>query len=293
MSNAPPIPFRLDGDIAIITGAGSQMSGEIGNGRAISILLARQGAKVALLDIKASWAEETEVIIENECGEGSAMVVECDVSDEGSCKGAVESVVEKWGGVSVLVNNVGVGGPTGTVLDVDMTAWDRDMRINVNSMVLMSRYAIPHMIKSGGGSIINLSSVSGIRSGHPAIMYPTAKGAVIQLTRAMAAHHGRDNIRVNTVAPGMVYTPMVRVRGMTDNIRRARMGQSLLGTEGTAWDVGYAALYLASHEARWITGVCLPVDAGVTAGNPNRPALPGEAGEDYGDLEGGPALSSS
>ena len=189
------------------------MSGEIGNGRAISILLARQGAKVALFDVKAEWAQETRDVIRKEGG--AAEVFECDVAVEESCKKAVERVVELWGGVRILVNNgecrllrithltgnivlkyaVGVGGPHGTVVDVDMEAWDRDMRINLTSMVLMSRFAIPHMRKGGEGTIINMSSVSGIRGGNPGILYPTSKGAIIQLTRAMAAHHGKENIR--------------------------------------------------------------------------------------------------
>jgi len=110
----------------------------------------------------------------------------------------------------------------------------------------------------------------------------------------MASHHGRENIRVNCISPGLVYTPMVRVRGMNEGMRQARMDQSLLGTEGTAWDVGYAAVYLASHEARWVTGITLPVDAGITAGNPNRPAPDEDEPSsrfDYGELEGGPRIS--
>jgi len=280
------IPFRLDGDVAIVTGAGSRLPGEIGNGRAISILLARQGAKVGLLDLKTEWAEETKSIIEREGGIAEA--IECDVTVEESCKRAVDKVVGMWGGVRILVNNVGVGGPHGTVVDVDMDAWDRDMRINLTSMVLMSRHAIPHMRKAGEGTIINMSSVSGIRGGNPGVLYPTSKGAIIQLTRVMAKHHGKENIRVNCIAPGMVFTPMVRVRGMTEEMRKARMAQSLMGTEGTAWDVGYAALYLASHEARWITGICLPVDAGTTAGVPNRPDLEEDRlsqGFDYSQME--------
>jgi len=192
---APPLGpiFRLDGDIAIVTGAGSRLSGEIGNGRAISILLARQGAKVALLDYNVAWAEETKEMIVGEGG--TAEVWKVDVADEESCKSAVEGVVSVWGGVHILVNNVGVGGPHGTVVDVDLAAWDRDMRINLTSMVLMSRFAIPHMRNAGRGAIVNMSSVSGIRGGNPGVLYPTSKGAIIQLTRAMAAHHGKENIR--------------------------------------------------------------------------------------------------
>jgi NAD(P)-dependent dehydrogenase (short-subunit alcohol dehydrogenase family) len=140
------------------------------------------------------------------------------------------------------------------------------MRVNVTSMVIMAKHAIPEMRKSGGGSIVNLSSVAGLTGGHGRLLYPTSKGAIVNLTRAMAAHHGREGIRVNAVAPGMVYTPMVYSQGMPPELREARRLRSLLQTEGTGWDVGQAVLFLASDEARWITGVTLPVDAGATAG---------------------------
>ncbi|SJL13632.1 related to short-chain alcohol dehydrogenase [Armillaria ostoyae] len=270
-TSKPPLAFQLHGDVAIVTGAG-----EIGNGRATAILLARQGAKVALLDVNPEWAEETKRMITAEGG--MSEVVECDVTNEESCKAAVARTVVLFGAVHILVNiarsdKVGVGGPHGTVVDVDLEAWDRDFRTNVTSMVLMSRYAIPEMRKVGRGSIVNMSSVSGLKGGNPGVLYPTSKGAVIQLTRAMAAHHGPELIRVNCVAPGMVFTPMVRGRGMTEELRQARINQNLMKIEGNAWDVGYAILYLSSREARWITGVVLPVDAGTTAGTANRPAL--------------------
>jgi NAD(P)-dependent dehydrogenase (short-subunit alcohol dehydrogenase family) len=133
-----------------------------------------------------------------------------------------------------------------------MNAWDRDMRINVTSMVLMSRYAIPEMRKNGRGAIVNISSVSGLLGGNPSLLYPTTKGAIIQMTRAMAAQHGKENIRVNCVAPGMVYTPMVRWRGVDEDLRKARVGQNLMGKEGTGWDVGYGML---SMNDRTIAGL--------------------------------------
>ncbi|PBK93633.1 NAD(P)-binding protein [Armillaria gallica] len=269
-SSKPPLAFQLHGDVAIVTGAGSRMPGEIGNGRATAILLARQGAKVALLDVNPEWVEETKRMITAEGG--ISEVVECDVTNEESCKAAVARTVTLFGAVHILVNIVGVDGPHGTVVDVDLEAWDRDFRTNVTSMVLMSRYVIPEMRKVGRGSIVNMSSVSGLKGGHPKVLYPTSKGAIIQLTRAMAAHHGPELIRVNCVAPGMVFTPMVRELGMTEELRQARINQNLMKIEGNAWDVGYAILYLASREARWITGVVLPVDAGTTAGTANRPA---------------------
>ncbi|OIW34272.1 NAD(P)-binding protein [Coniochaeta ligniaria NRRL 30616] len=267
----PPRAFDFSGDVAIVTGAGSRMDGEIGNGRAAAILLARHGAKVALVDFNVDWAKETKRMIDEEGGVSE--VIQADVTNEESCENAVASTVKLWGAVHILVNIVGVGGAMGDATTINMEAWDRDFRINVTSMVLMSRYAIPEMRKAGRGAIVNMSSVSGLLGGNPSLLYPTTKGAIIQMTRAMAAHHGQENIRVNCVCPGMVYTPMTRGRGMTDEMRQARINQNLMKAEGTGWDVGYAILYLVSKEARWITGVILPVDGGTTAGRADRPAL--------------------
>ncbi|KAH7123305.1 hypothetical protein B0J13DRAFT_599081 [Dactylonectria estremocensis] len=269
--NAAARAFDFAGDVAIVTGAGSRMNGEIGNGRAAAILLARQGAKVALVDFNVDWAQETKRMIDEEGGVSE--VVQADVTLEESCKNAVAKTVELWGAVHILVNIVGVGGAMGDATSINLEAWERDFRINVTSMVMMSRYAIPEMRKVGRGSIINMSSVSGLLGGNPSLLYPTTKGAIIQMTRAMAAHHGRENIRVNSVAPGMVYTPMTRGRGMTDEMRQARINQNLMKKEGTGWDVGYAILFLASKEAGWITGLIMPVDGGTTAGKADRPAL--------------------
>jgi NAD(P)-dependent dehydrogenase (short-subunit alcohol dehydrogenase family) len=256
--------MRMKGKVAIVTGAGSRAEG-IGNGRAAAVLMAREGASVALLDSVAEWAEATRAMIA-EAG-GTSMVVTCDVADEAQAAAAVRRTVEEWGRLDILVNNVGIAGPPGSAVDVDIAEWERALRVNVTSMVIMAKYAIPEMVRSGdGGSIVNLSSVAGLTGGHQGLLYATSKGAVVNLTRAMAAHHGRDGVRVNAVAPGMVYTPMVYSRGMSPEMREARRQRSLLQTEGTGWDVGNAVLFLASDEARWITGVTLPVDAGATAG---------------------------
>ncbi|KAK1226673.1 hypothetical protein PQX77_010352 [Marasmius sp. AFHP31] len=266
----PPAPFQLHGAVAIVSGAGSSLPGEIGNGRATSIVLARQGAKLALLDSNLEAAQETKKMIDDEGGVSE--VIQCNVSDEAACKAAVEKTVEYFGRVDILVNVVGISGPNGNAVDVDMDKWDVAMGINVKSMVMMSRFVIPEMRKLGGGAIVNISSVSGLIGGNPSLFYATSKGTIPQLTRAMAAQHGPEKIRVNCVAPGMVYTPMVRgPNGMSDEIRRARVEQSLLQIEGTAWDIAHAILYLASREARYTTGVVLTVDGGTTAGNNSRP----------------------
>ena len=266
---------RLGGRVAIVTGAGSRAPGGIGNGRATSALLAREGARVALLDSVRSWAGETLEMVEREGGE--AFVIEADVADAESCRRAVAETVGRWGRLDILVNNVGIGGPKGTAVDTDLEEWDRAMRINVTSMMLMARYAIPEMRQLGAGAIVNLGSVAGLTGGHPHLLYPTSKGAVVQMTRAMAAHHGREGIRVNCVCPGMVYTPMVYAGGMTEETRERRRRRSLLQTEGTGWDVARAVLYLVSDDARWVTGTILTVDAGATAGMGSLP-LPTQAG---------------
>lgn len=266
---------RLSGKVAIVTGAGSRADG-IGNGRAAAILLARHGAKVTLLDQERPWVEVTARMIEAEGGE--SMVVEADVTMPDQCAAAVTRTVERWGRLDILVNNVGIGGPSGTAVEVDPEAWDQAMRVNVTSMMLMAKYAIPAMRQGGGGAIVNIASVAGIAGGHPSLLYPTSKGAVVNMTRAMAAHHGTEGIRVNCIAPGMVYTPMVYSRGMSPELREARRKRSLLKTEGTGWDVGNAVLYLASDEARWVTGVILPVDAGATAGASVLPVPPSDGG---------------
>jgi NAD(P)-dependent dehydrogenase (short-subunit alcohol dehydrogenase family) len=258
---------RLAGKIAIVTGAGSRAPGGIGNGRATAVLFAREGACVTLVDAVPAWVEETRQLIEAEGGE--SLVVEADVTDGEACRRAVQRTVERWGGLDILVNNVGISGPPGSAVEVDANEWDRGLRVNVTSMMLMAKYAIPALRVRGGGAIINLASVAGLVGGHPRLLYATSKGAIVQLTRAMAAQHGLEGIRVNAVAPGMVYTPMVYAGGMTEDMREARRRRSLLQTEGSGWDVGYAVLFLASDEARWITGVVLPVDAGATAARPD------------------------
>jgi NAD(P)-dependent dehydrogenase (short-subunit alcohol dehydrogenase family) len=254
---------RLRDKVAIVTGAGSRSEG-IGNGRATAVILARHGARVTLVDMVGEWVEETAGLIAAEGG--ISQTVLGDVSDPASCQAMVARTVEAWGSLDILVNNVGITGPGGTAVDVDPEAWDAAMRVNVTSMMLMAKAAIPAMIKSGGGSIINLTSIAGMLGGHPSLLYPTSKGAIINLTRSMASHHGRDGIRVNCIAPGTVYTPMVASRGMSAEMRQARREGTLLGTEGTGWDIGYGALFLASDESRWITGITLPIDGGTTAG---------------------------
>ncbi|WP_072390235.1 SDR family oxidoreductase [Hyphomicrobium sp. CS1BSMeth3] len=253
----------LKDKVAIVTGAGSRAPG-IGNGRAAAILLAREGCKVALLDATKELGDATKEMIDAEGG--TSMVVVGNVADQTSCAAAVKSVVDAWGRVDVLVNNVGIGGPMGNAVDTNAEAWDMAMRINVTSMMLMAKYAIPEMRKQGGGSIINISSIDGLKGGNPSLFYSASKGAVVNMTRSMAAHHGPEGIRVNCIAPGYVYTPMVFSGGMTPELRDARRKNTLLQTEGTGWDIGSGVVYLASEQARWVSGIILSIDAGSMAG---------------------------
>ena len=253
---------RLQGKVAIVTGAGSSGPG-VGNGKATAILFAREGAKVLLADNVESRARETLKVIEEEGG--TASVFEGDVTRSDDCRAMVEAAVERYGRLDVLDNNVGIS-HRARVVEVREDEWDRVMEVNVKSIMLTGRFAIPAMIESGGGSIINISSIAGLRA-NGTTPYSTSKAAVIGLTFSMAGDHGRDNIRVNCIAPGLVYTPMVAPR-MDEALRRTRREAAPLGTEGTGWDVAWAAVFLASEESRWVTGVVIPVDAGLSITTP-------------------------
>ncbi|MGE0571692.1 MAG: SDR family NAD(P)-dependent oxidoreductase [Dehalococcoidia bacterium] len=257
---------RLAGKVAIVTGAGSRLDDGIGNGRAAAVLMAREGALVLLVDSSANAAEATRRIITGEGGTAETFVA--DVTSSEDCRAMVARAVERWGGLDILDNNVGISGP-GTVVDVVEEAWDRVMAVNVKGMMLASKHAIPAMAAGGGGAIINIASISAVRPSR-LTPYATSKGAVISLTKAMAVDHAAQGIRVNCVMPGPVYTPMVYAAGMSEEMRAKRLDASLLKVEGTGWDVGHAVLFLASDEARYITGVVLPVDGGVLVRGPER-----------------------
>ncbi|CEJ85130.1 hypothetical protein VHEMI03681 [[Torrubiella] hemipterigena] len=260
----------LAGKVAIVTGAGAAGDG-IGNGRAISLLLAEDGASIVCIDMDKESAEKTSEMVNSE-GKGKAVATAANVMSPDACKAAVDLALSSFGRVDILINNVGIIGAKGTAVDADAAEWAKSLEINVTSMMLMAKYAIPAMLRNEPGdgnirgSIVNMGSVAGIRGGTPSLLYPTSKGAVVNMTRAMASQHGKDGIRVNCVCPGMLYTPMMYNAGggMSDEMRESRKSRSLLKTEGNAWDCAASVRFLAGAEARWITGTVLTVDAGAT-----------------------------
>jgi NAD(P)-dependent dehydrogenase (short-subunit alcohol dehydrogenase family) len=258
-SDAGP-DFGLAGKVAIVTGGGAAGDG-IGNGRAAAILLARAGARVLVVDRQLDLAQRTAEMIAEDGGVAAAHAA--DVTDDIQCRTMVEAVLTRFGRLDLLDNNVGIGSK-GSVVDEDPELWRRVMRVNVDSMFLASKHAIPAMIRTaGGGAIVNVASIAALRP-RGMTAYSTSKGAVIALTRAMAVDHGPQGIRVNCVAPGPVYTPMVSAEGMSAAARERRRQASVLGMEGTGWDVGHAVRFLLSSHARFITGQTLVVDGGAT-----------------------------
>ena len=256
----------LAGKVAIVSGGGAAGDG-IGNGRAAAILLARAGTKVLVADREHKLAQRTVEMIAAEGGTAAARAG--DVTDEADCVKLVDEAIARWGRLDFLDNNVGIGS-RGSVVEEKPEQYRKVMRVNVESMFLLSKYAIPAMIRTaGGGAIVNISSISALRP-RGLTTYTTSKAAVIGLTRAMAVDHGSDNIRVNCICPGPMYTPMVYARGMSEAARANRAKASVLKLEGTGWDIGHAVRFLLSNHARYITGQVLVVDGGVTLQAPER-----------------------
>jgi len=259
---------RVEGKVAIVTGAGSTPGPGIGTGKATAVVLAREGASVLLVDLYPERAEQTRQMIEAEGVQ--AAVLGGDLTRAASCEAMVRAAVDAFGTVDILVNNIGLAA-LGTVVDTTEEAWDRAFDVNLRTAFLASKYAVPVMAERGAGAIVNVASISALR-GDGTVAYSAAKGGLIAMTVDMAYSHGRQGIRVNAVAPGHITTPMVLsvsapgARAEFMNAMRSQAG--LLGTPGTGWDVAWAAAFLASDEARWITGVTLPVESGVLSVTP-------------------------
>lgn len=256
---------RLEGKVCIVTGGGSRSEG-IGNGRAAAILFAREGGRVLVQGRTPGGPELTKRMIQDEGGVAEVFVGDVNVED--GARAMVGRAMELWGRLDVLDNNIGIGGP-GTILQATEELWDEVMAVNVKTMVFCSKHAIPAMVESGGGSIINISSIGALRP-RGLTPYSTSKGAVIALSRAMAVDHAAQGIRVNCLAVGPVYTPMATRDGMSEERREQRRLASPLAREGTGWDTGHAAVFFASDESRYITGAVLSVDGGSTLVGPSR-----------------------
>ena len=239
------LDFGLKDKVAIVAGGGA-VGKDIGNGRAASILLAEAGAKVLVADKDDALAKNTVQMIKDRGGEATS--ISADLTKSEQCKKVVDFAISKWGRLDILDNNIGIASKL-SVVDEPEENWDHVMDINLKPMFLMSKYAIPEMIKSGnGGSIVNISSISATRP-RGFTTYSASKGAVLSLSQAMAVDHGADGIRVNCILPGPVFTPMVYSNGMTKQHRSQRQNASLIKMEGDGWDIGKAVVYLSSSWA--------------------------------------------
>ena len=260
---------RLDGKSAVVVGAGQTPGSTIGNGRAAAILFAREGAQVLCVDRDLASAQETVKII---TGEGGRAVAFCaDITREADCEALVAAAKARMGRLDILHNNVGIGHGDGPVHRLEEAAWERIMAVNLKGMWLTIKHALPVMREqAAGGAIVNISSLAAIAPAN-IIAYEISKAGVNKLTTSTAALNARHNIRCNAIMPGLIDTPMpieniARARGESvDAVRATRNARvPLRGAMGTAWDVAYAALFLASDEAKFITGVILPVDGGMS-----------------------------
>jgi hypothetical protein len=259
---------RVAGKVALVAGAGCVGPGW-GNGRAAAVLFAHEGAKVFAVDKTSDAMTETVARVGND-GEIATHV--CDILDDAQVKAMVEACQERFGRIDILINNVG-GSAAGGVAEMSEETFDRQIDYNLKSVFLTCRHVIPIMVGQGGGAIVNTASTSGISfSGSPQIGYASSKAAVIQFSRVTAVQYAKHRIRVNTVIPGQMHTPMVEVRlakqrsgGDVDALLKSRLARIPLGFAGDGRDTAAAVLFLASDEARFITGTEIVVDGGMTA----------------------------
>jgi len=266
-------PFSLAGKVAIVTGAGTAGEGW-GNGKATAVLLARQGAAVFAIDINEAAVEETRKLIRAEGGRCETW--QCDMTDACMVGEAVAACSQRFDGLDILVNNVG-GSQPGTPVDMTEEIWDQQIDFNLKTGFLGCKYAIPLLEARGGGAIVNLSSIAGMRmlAGRAHVAYSASKSGVIGLSKSVAITYAKAGIRCNTVVPGLMHTPLVENRlvgqlGGTDAaaLIARRHAQVPMGRMGDAWDVAHAVLFLVSDEARYVTGQEVIVDGGMAAAAP-------------------------
>lgn len=252
--------MRLAGKVAVITGAGS------GQGKVAVERFVREGAAVLGADIDEAAAEQ--VAAQARAAGGKAEAIRCDVSDAQQVAATIERAVAAFGRLDVLYNNAAIflgGGRDVPVTDLDEDVWDRVIDVNLKSIYLCSKYAIPHLVRAGGGSIINIASGAGLIGSERAHAYTASKAGVIGLTRAIAVSYGRHKIRCNAICPGAVLTPMLEATLSTEELRQRSASRYPIKRLGTAEDIVNLAVYLASDESTWMTGSIIPLDGGITA----------------------------
>ncbi len=258
--------LRLDGKVALVTGCGTLEEGW-GNGKAIAVLLARQGAKVFGVDLSLEAAQATQSLIEAEGGQ--AHVMQTNVTDPEAVKQMVDACLEKYGRIDILVNNVGRSEPGGPV-EMSEQTWGDQLDVNVTSAFLTCKYVLPQMENQGAGSVVNISSVAGYRYiGKPQVGYAAGKAALMQFTKTTAVIYAERGIRLNCVAPGLMFTPLVErlankyAKGDYEGFVAHRHQQVPMGHMGDAWDVANTVLFLAADESRYITAQTIVVDGGI------------------------------
>jgi NAD(P)-dependent dehydrogenase (short-subunit alcohol dehydrogenase family) len=260
----------MDGKAVLVFGAGSAGEGW-GNGKAAAVAYAREGGRVACVDLSLAAAEATASLIDGEGGEAVAMAA--DVTDSPSIAAAAAAVTGRWGRIDVLHNNVGINLPGGAA-EASEESWRRVIDVNLTSVFLTCKAVLPVMEAQGAGAIVNISSLAAIRwTGYPYVSYYASKAAVCQLTQAIAMEYAGRGIRANAILPGLMDTPHVRTQiagyhGEIEEMRAKRAAMVPMKRQGDGWDVAWAAVFLASDQAKFITGVSLPVDGGQSCAMP-------------------------
>ena len=258
--------LRLENKVAIIVGAGQQPGESVGNGRATAERFAQEGATLLLVDIQPEWLQDTLRAV-NQYGDTASGLV-ADITTEEACQNIIKVCVERYGRVDILHNKVGMSKGDTKTSDIDVDTWDKLMGLNLRGMMMTCKHVIPQMISQKSGCIINVSSTASLAA-RPTVTYKTSKAGVNALTQHIASENAKFGIRANAVLPGLIDTPMAinrraQERGVpAETIRAERNALVPMGFMGSAWDVANAALFLASDEARYISGVLLPVDGGL------------------------------